>query len=573
MRKFPRVWLTTAAAAGVLTVVFALLALALYTRTERGVIQIHSQDQQLLAQLAATALAQRLDNHLHNVELIAATLQKAPEKRWDRMLGELQGLPAGSNLLLLHPDGTLSFRAPPPDQAALSAVVVPWLGNRQAVVTDPAPPGSENREVVLLVPLLSASKVAGQVGITFAFAPLVETLLPDSGAARRLSLSLLNEQGMVLVNTRHPEMVGRQVPAPGGSCLPCHSNFTLEQRMLAGEAGTDQLQVGSAPLALLAFTPVSVPSRRWSLSLSEPYSAVIADTRKGFRAISLLLGFSLLVGIVASAITLQYHAQRRRAEERVKLAERRATMERQMLQTQQLAAIGKMTSQIAHEINTPLAALGLNVSYLQAEVARRLGSTNPEIEEVSHAIAEEIDRLKRVVNDYLRFARLPQPTLAESSLREAVEAFLDFIEPEARKLGVQLKVELGRDPAYVLLDPDIFRQAFLNLVRNSFEAMPRGGTLRVQLERGNDELILRVEDTGGGIPADVLPQIFDPFFTTKKDGTGLGLAHTRRVVEQHGGSIDCQSTPGTGTTFTVRLPAAPATTETENEPSLVEKGR
>lgn len=573
MRKFPRIWLTTAAAAGVLTVVFALLALVLYARTERGVIQTHSRDQQLLVQLAATALAQRLDNHLHGVESLAAALQQGPEQRWQRRLGELRGAPAGGNVLLLRADGTLYFREPPPDPAGLSAAVLPWLGSRRAVVTDPIAPGTAKREVVLLVPVLSGGKVAAQVGATFTFASLVETLFPDSGATRHLSLSLLNEQGTVLVNTRHPEMVGRQVPAPGGSCLPCHTGFSLEQRMLAGEAGVDQLQVGNAPLALLAFTPVAVPGRRWSLSLSEPYSAVIADTRKGFRAISLLLGFSLLVGIGASAITVQYHAQRRRAEERVRLAERRAAMERQMLQTQQLAAIGKMTSQIAHEINTPLAALGLNVSYLQAEVSRRLGSDNPEIEEVSHAIAEEIDRLKRVVNDYLRFARLPQPTLTEHSLREAVEVFLDFIEPEARKRGVQVEIELGRDPAHVLLDPDLFRQAFLNLVRNSFEAMPRGGTLRVRLERANREFILRVEDTGGGIPAEVLPQIFDPFFTTKKDGTGLGLAHTRRVVEQHGGSITCQSGSGQGTTFTVRLPTVPAPAETENELSLVEKGR
>jgi signal transduction histidine kinase len=248
-------------------------------------------------------------------------------------------------------------------------------------------------------------------------------------------------------------------------------------------------------------------------------------------------------------------------------------MERQMLQHKQLAAIGKMTSQIAHEINTPLAALGLNVSYLQAEVARHLDGGNPEIEEVSRAIAEEIDRLKRVVNDYLRFSRLPQPSLAETSLREAVEIFLDFIEPEARKLGVQSEIHLGHDPAYTRLDPDLFRQAFLNLVRNSFEAMPEGGTLRVTLEGDNDDWVLRLEDTGGGIPADVLPHIFDPFFTTKKDGTGLGLAHTRRVIEQHSGTIECQSSPGQGTTFTVRLPAVPVPAEATEELSLTGKGR
>ena len=89
--------------------------------------------------------------------------------------------------------------------------------------------------------------------------------------------------------------------------------------------------------------------------------------------------------------------------------------------------------------------------------------------------------------------------------------------------------------------------------------MPTGGVLRVELEARPAEVILRVRDTGAGIPAETLPQVFDPFFTTKKDGTGLGLAHARRVVEQHGGSIDCQSRPGEGTLFTVRLPAVEAT--------------
>jgi signal transduction histidine kinase len=248
-------------------------------------------------------------------------------------------------------------------------------------------------------------------------------------------------------------------------------------------------------------------------------------------------------------------------------------LERQLLQTRQLAAIGKMTSQIAHQINTPLATLGLNVSYLQAEVARSLGGANQEIEEVSNAIAAEIDRLKRVVNDYLRFARLPQPALALESLQAALESFVDFIEPEARERGVHLEIALGRDPAYVQLDADLFRQAFLNLVRNGFEAMPNGGSLRIRLHREADELVVRLEDTGGGIPADILPHIFDPFFTTKKDGTGLGLAHTRRVIDEHGGTIRCESTPGHGTAFEVRLPAAPAPTEIPKPLSLVEKGR
>ncbi|MCI0457453.1 MAG: ATP-binding protein, partial [Gemmataceae bacterium] len=426
------------------------------------------------------------------------------------------------------------------------------------VVTDPVALDSAAREIIVLVPIVLSGKLTVQVGAAFPFRPLFAEAFPE-GVSTHLSLSLLNEQGLVLVNTRHPEMAGRRLPPPGGQCLPCHTGFALEHRMMRGEEGNGQLQVQGSPLALLVFTPVTVPGRRWSLAFSEPYSAITADTRQGFRAISLLLGFSLLVGVLATVVTAQYHAQRRRAEERARLTERRARMERQLLQNQQLAAIGRMTSQIAHEINTPLAALGLNVSYLQAEVTRRLGGDSPEIEEVSQAIAGEIARLKRVVSDYLRFARLPQAVPVEASLREALEGYLDFIQPEAQARGVRLEVDLGSDPAIVLLDADLFRQAFLNLVQNSLEAMTADGHLRVTLAAEGGEQVVCVADTGPGIAPEALPHIFEPFFTTKKEGTGLGLAHARRVIEQHNGSIECQSAPGQGTLFTIRLPAlAPA---------------
>ena len=576
MRRLPRTITLTVSVALTLTIAFAVLALMLYHRTEDGVVRSHSRDQQLLAELAAAGLAQRVDSRLHSAEALAALLQVVPAGRRAQQLRESPSIETSGTALLLLPDRTIHFRESPPNPAAIEEGVLPWLGHREPVLTNPIQPETGASEVVLLVPLVVNEGVVGQVGVTFDFESLVETLFPGGATSTHVGVNLLDENGTVLANTRHPEMVGRRVPSATESCQPCHSDFRLEQRMLRGESDVAPLQVGEASKSLLAFTPVKLPGRRWSLSLSEPYSAVIADTRDGFRAISLLLAFSLVVGIVATAITIQGRARHRRAEERAALAERRATLDRQMTQNQQLAAMGKMTSQIAHEINTPLAALGLNVSYLQAEMQRRLGESSPEIKEASLAIAEEISRLKRVVNDYLRFARVPQPTLAVASIREAVESFLEFLEPEARHQQVQLESALGNDPAYALLDNDLFRQAFLNLAQNGLEAMPTGGVLRVELESTPAAVILRVRDTGAGIPAETLPHIFDPFFTTKKDGTGLGLAHARRVVEQHGGSISCQSRPGQGTVFTIRLPAGPAPTDTSQrlkEFSLAGKGR
>ncbi len=556
MGKLSKLWIVTAVIAASLAIGFGVLAWLLYLRTERGVVEAHRRDQQLLARLAATAFQQRLDAHRHGVESLAGALAGQREERFSQTLASLP-LPEGATRVMLLRANTLEVQPPADDLAALKATALPWLGQTRPVVTDPVALDSAAREIIVLVPGVSSESTL-QVGAAFPFRPLFAEAFPD-GVSTHLSLSLLNEQGLVLVNTRHPEMAGRRLPPPGGQCLPCHTGFALEHGMMRGEEGNGQLQVQGSPLALLVFTPVTVPGRRWSLALSEPYSAITADTRQGFRAISLLLGFSLLVGVLATVVTAQYHAQRRRAEERARLAERRARMERQLLQNQQLAAIGRMTSQIAHEINTPLAALGLNVSYLQAEVTRRLGGDSPEIEEVSQAIAGEIARLKRVVGDYLRVARLPQAVPVEASLREALESYLDFIQPEAQARGVRLEVDLGSGPAIVLLDADLFRQAFLNLVQNSLEAMTAGGTLRVTLAAESGEQLVCVADTGPGIPPEALPYIFEPFFTTKKEGTGLGLAHARRVIEQHNGSIDCRSAPGQGTLFRVRLPAlAPA---------------
>jgi len=189
-------------------------------------------------------------------------------------------------------------------------------------------------------------------------------------------------------------------------------------------------------------------------------------------------------------------------------------------------------------------------------------------------LAEEIERLQRSVNDYLRFARLPKTTRSPQSLRDAVENYLAFLEPELEARRVTLEAELGEDAAEVELDTELFGQAFGNLVGNALDAMPEGGRLRVSLERENSDILLRVQDSGAGIPRDALPRIFEPFFTTKKDGTGLGLTHARLVVQEHGGTLDCASAPGHGTTFTVRLPAAAGDKkDSQDELLLAEKGR
>ncbi|HTP52550.1 MAG TPA: ATP-binding protein [Anaeromyxobacteraceae bacterium] len=232
-----------------------------------------------------------------------------------------------------------------------------------------------------------------------------------------------------------------------------------------------------------------------------------------------------------------------------------ASLERQrreLLRAERLAAVGRISAQITHEIRNPLNSLGLNAELLAEELGER-GSA--EARALVHAISREVDRLNGVTEEYLRFARLPKPTMAREDVNDILGGLLDFVAAEMAASRVEVKRELTPGLPAILGDEAQLRAAFLNLLRNSREAMPSGGTIRVQTRLAANEVVeAELTDTGTGIPPKDIARIFDPFYSTKSGGTGLGLAFTLQVLKEHGGTIRCESEPGRGTTFVVRLP-------------------
>jgi signal transduction histidine kinase len=238
--------------------------------------------------------------------------------------------------------------------------------------------------------------------------------------------------------------------------------------------------------------------------------------------------------------------------------------ELRLRRSEQLAAVGKMAAQITHEVRNPLTAIGLNAELLAEELAPQ-GS---EAQHLAEAIVKEVDRLTDITEQYLRFARLPQPRFDRADLNGVLASLLQFASEELRTRGIAVEVDLYPQLTAVVIDDNQVRQALLNLMRNAAEAMAERGE-----EEGERRLIVRsrqaspttvavdVIDTGPGIPAERQRQIFEPFFTTKKGGTGLGLALVQEVVMHHGGQLvitsPLRSTPPYGTRFTVELPAAP----------------
>lgn len=222
-----------------------------------------------------------------------------------------------------------------------------------------------------------------------------------------------------------------------------------------------------------------------------------------------------------------------------------------LLRSDKLATVGRMATQIAHEIRNPLSAIGLNTELLAEEIA---GSGSEEALRLCEAIAKEVDRLEDVTEQYLRFARPMQTHLARDDVGALVRDLAHFVGPELEAFGIELRLEIP-DSLMADIDEPQLRQALLNLIRNAREAMPSGGTLTLgarPVEGGGVEIT--IADTGEGMSEDAVGRIFEPFFTTKKSGTGLGLSLTQQIVQQHGGRLECESEPGRGTTFRVLLP-------------------
>jgi signal transduction histidine kinase len=250
-----------------------------------------------------------------------------------------------------------------------------------------------------------------------------------------------------------------------------------------------------------------------------------------------------------------------------------ASLDRQrseLRRAERLAAVGRISAQITHEIRNPLNAIGLNAELLAEEIA---GLPAPaEARQLVAAISREVDRLNGVTEHYLRFARLPRPMREPQDLDELLGGLLDFLAPELTAAGITVERQLSSRLAPIRGDEGQLRGAFLNLLRNAREAMPGGGRITVKTRPVQGGVEAEICDTGEGIPPDDLTRIFEPFYSTKERGTGLGLAFTQKVVEEHGGTIQCESALGHGTVFTLRLPAAPLAAEEAAQDRELESG-
>jgi two-component system sensor histidine kinase PilS (NtrC family) len=227
-----------------------------------------------------------------------------------------------------------------------------------------------------------------------------------------------------------------------------------------------------------------------------------------------------------------------------------------------MAAIGKLSAAIAHEIRAPLASICGSIEMLSSEL-----DVSGDNRKLMYIILKESDRLERIITDFLEFARMRHPALSALDIERCLEETLLLLKQSpAIEEKLSMRLECDVPCARVYADEEQIKQVFLNLGLNACEAMCHSGSLTISILREIQQLQeetapvecirVRFENDGPHIPEDVLPHIFEPFFTTKEGGTGLGLAIAARILESHGGTIRAENIDSRGTAFTVIIPAA-----------------
>ncbi|HSD30040.1 MAG TPA: ATP-binding protein, partial [Vicinamibacteria bacterium] len=318
----------------------------------------------------------------------------------------------------------------------------------------------------------------------------------------------------------------------------------------SGPPGERSLTVGGRPVLELAS---DVP-----LAGGEAARLRLGMRLDGMRHVEERMALRLLASVAAGSglVALAFGLAGLRRRYGV-LSEKHARAEEALKRRDRLAAMGELASTVAHEVRNPLNAVAMTAQRLRREFLATVPDGAPvrrEIEELLSIMASETQRIERIVQQFLEYARPPRLAPEPVDLGALVNDVAVGARPLAEARGVRLEAAASGTGTAVV-DPAQLRQALDNLVRNAVEATPAGGLVSLAARREDDGHAIEVRDTGRGIEPDQLPRIFDLYFTTKPEGTGVGLAVTQQIVTAHGGTIEVDSRPGAGTAMTVRLPA------------------
>jgi two-component system, sporulation sensor kinase E len=224
------------------------------------------------------------------------------------------------------------------------------------------------------------------------------------------------------------------------------------------------------------------------------------------------------------------------------------------IENERLSALTMLAAGVAHEIGNPLNSLDIHLQLMERKLRRMPPAQRGDMDDSVRVARDEIRRLDFIVSQFLRAIRPAPLDLQPADVNAVVEESVSFLAAEIANRDILVEQELDRRLPPLEIDRDQMKQAFYNIIRNSFQAMKSGGILRISTAAGPDDVAIAFADTGGGIAPENMSKVFDPYFTTKSAGSGLGLLIVRRIVREHGGEIELRSDTGRGLSVTIHLP-------------------
>ncbi|MBI5586573.1 MAG: sensor histidine kinase, partial [Deltaproteobacteria bacterium] len=293
----------------------------------------------------------------------------------------------------------------------------------------------------------------------------------------------------------------------------------------------------------------------WSVAVVSPETEVTgllqAVSRQQWSIAGLLTLTIVLSAVVAIIIALRWTSMLQ--QEVARKATELESAQKKLLHAERLTAVGQGVVRVAHEIKNPLMIIG----GFARQVARKIPGDEPSVNKLN-LIVEEVGRLEKLLTEVRDFTRVREPALQDADINQVVGQVVELMDSAATAAGVRLDLELSPEPGTCRFDPDQIKQVLINLIKNAVEAMPQGGRVILRTRGNSQGVFVDVEDTGPGIPQEHLNEIFNAFFTTKEKGTGLGLAVSLKILNDHNGELLVSSHVGEGSVFSVRLPRCPA---------------
>lgn len=398
----------------------------------------------------------------------------------------------------------------------------------------------EERKILLITPIKGASGWSGAVILEILIETINRRFLSPIRFGIRGYAWMMDSNGTLLYHPTQPKMIGMNLFRADSACLKCHESFEVEKKILeSGDVGFSSYIAPYGEDKLIAFSRAKFSNLSWIVCVSIPYSEVTFSMKRSMKLHSMLVIAIFVATVLGAFSIIVINRKRAKAEEKAR---------EQMMHSEKLSALARISAGIAHEIGNPLTSIS---SYVQ--ILREM-EFDDFTKESLNTISRHINRISDIVRQMSSFSKTTAPDIKPHKINGLLNSTLELVRYDKRLKDIDINIKIPSDLPEVMVDGNQIIQIFLNIIFNAGDAMPSGGALSIKASVIDKDVEVSFRDTGPGIPEEHMAKIFDPFFSTKEKGTGLGLAVSYSMVKSFGGDITVANAPGGGAIFKVRLP-------------------